>query len=113
MYLDTDENIERIRDIMVEWNCDNSLTEICDILGMTYAHVLNPENDFEQDFKSWREMRKTIIKFQNQPELYINNASQDKTKKSKTTSKTNKTTTNKKVASSKAAKKDNTKTDVP
>ena len=55
----------------------------------------------------------TIVKFQDHPELYKNNESQDKTKYIKTTSKTKKTTTNKKVASSKAAKKDNTKTDVP
>ena len=88
--MDTDENIERILDIMELSDGDYSLREICDILGMTYAHVLNPENNFEQDFKSWREMRETIVKFQNQPELYINNASQDKTKKSKTTSKTKK-----------------------
>ena len=111
--MDTDENIEQIREIMELSGCDYSLREICDILGMTYAHVLNPENNFEQDFKSWREMWDTIVKFQDHPELYTNNESQDKTKKSKTTSKTKKTTTNKKVASSKAAKKDNTKIDVP
>lgn len=113
MYMDTDENIERILNIMEFSDGDFSLRMIRDILGMTYAHVLNPENNFEQDFKSWREMWDTIVKFQDHPELYTNNESQDKTKKSKTTSKTKKTTTNKKVASSKATKKDNTKTDVP
>ena len=37
MYMDTDENIERILDIMELSDGDYSLREICDILGMTYA----------------------------------------------------------------------------
>lgn len=35
--MDTDENIERILDIMELSDGDYSLREICDILGMTYA----------------------------------------------------------------------------
>lgn len=113
--MDDFDNIERLlEDIKLELitsSVGENLIDLSTYVGMIYAHILNPQNTAEQDFKTYKEIVAKFNIWQKQLDSQKRKAS--KYTDNTTASKTKKTATKKKVAVTNVSKDTDQKDDLP
>lgn len=113
--MDDFDNIERLlEDIKFELTTSSveaNTIELSTYVGMIYAHILNPQNTAEQDYKTYREI---VAKFDIwRKQLHSQKCKASKYTDNTTASKTKKTATKKKVAVTNVSKDTDQKDDLP
>jgi len=103
-------NIERLLED-IDCNISVNVIDISTYVGMIYAHILNPQNTAEQDFKTCKEINAKLYIWQKQQDSQKRKAS--KNTDNTTVSKTKKTATRKKVTVTNGSKDTDQKDDLP
>lgn len=108
-----DFSISRIECLLedIDTNISVNGIDISTYVGMIYAHILNPQNTAEQDFKTCKEINAKLYIWQKQLDSQKRKAS--KNTDNTTASKTKKTATRKKVTATNVSKDTDQKDDLP